>query len=65
MQLVDPILVLCLLKRQLSVKLDAARALTLVAFVCRDVKVIQHSEIFRTGHIRNGEPFRFLLLGEA
>lgn len=64
-KLVDPILVLCLLKHQLSVKLYAARALTLVAFVCRDVKVIQLSEVFRTGHIRNGESFRVLLLREA
>ena len=64
-QLVDPILVICLLNRQLSVKLDAARALTLVAFVCCDVKIIQLSEVFRTGHIRNGETFGILLLREA
>lgn len=61
-QLVDPILVICLLKHHLSVKFDAVTALTLVAFVCCDVKVIKLSEVFRTCHIRDGELFGVMLL---
>jgi hypothetical protein len=53
MQLIDPILVLCLFIHQLFVQLDAAMALAFFPFVSSDIKVIQLSQIFRAAQTRH------------
>ena len=52
-QLVDPILVLCLFMHQLFIQLDATMALAFFPFVCCDIKVIQLSQVFRAAQMRH------------